>query len=71
MRIQVTRGERPANFSVHQSLGSSPSQGTLRGISVQALTPDLRQQLGVPSDVQGVVISDLDPQSPATQSGLQ
>jgi serine protease Do len=69
--VEVKLGERPSNLSVHPELGSTPSQGTLRGISVQALTPDLRQQLGVPSDIHGVVISDLDPESPAAQSGLQ
>ncbi len=71
MTIQVTLGERPADLSVHAGLGSAPSQGTLQGISVQALTPEIRQQFGLPTDLQGVVISNLDPESPAAQSGLQ
>ncbi len=71
MTIQVTLGERPADLSVHAGLGSAPSQGTLQGISVQALTPEIRQQFGLPPDLQGVVISNLDPESPAAQSGLQ
>jgi len=78
MTVQVTLAERPSNLSVHPELGSNPqggtptpSKGTLRGIAVQALTPDLRQQLGLPADAQGVVISNLDPQSPAAQAGLQ
>ncbi|MGE5236457.1 MAG: DegQ family serine endoprotease [Acidobacteriota bacterium] len=45
--------------------------GTLRGITVQALTPRLRDQLGLPADLKGVVISSLDPASPAGQEGLQ
>ena len=71
MTVEVKLGERPSNLNVHAELGSTPSQGTLRGISVQALTPGLRQQLGLPSDIQGVVINNLDPTSPAAQSGLQ
>jgi serine protease Do len=71
MTVEVKLGERPSNLSVRPELGSAPSQGTLRGISVQALTTDLRQQLGLPSDIQGVVINNLDPASPAAQSGLQ
>jgi serine protease Do len=71
MTIQVTLGERPADLNVHAGLGTAPSQGTLQGITVQALTPEIRQQFGLPSDEQGVVISNLDPESPAAQSGLQ
>ena len=71
MTIQVTLGERPADLNVHAGLGSAPSQGTLQGISVQALTPEIRQQAGLPPDLQGVVINNLDPESPAAQSGLQ
>jgi serine protease Do len=48
-----------------------PSEGTLRGIAVQELTPSIRQQLGLPTNTRGVVISDLDPDSPAAQAGLQ
>jgi len=67
----VTLGERPGNLSVHGGAGSAPTHGTLQGISVQALTPELRKQLELPADTQGVVISDLDPDCPAAQAGLQ
>ena len=71
MTIQVTLGERPADLSVHAGLGSAPTKGTLQGVSVEALTPQLRQQIGLPPDEQGVVISNLEPESPAAQAGLQ
>ena len=79
MDIHVTLGERPANLAVQAPLGSggfggqgaSPSQGTLRGIQVQPLTPDVRQQFGLPEDVHGVVITQVDPNSPAGQAQLQ
>jgi serine protease Do len=71
MTIHLTLGERPANLSATPGVGKAPSEGTLRGITAQNLTPDVRDQLGLPPNVRGVVISDLDPSSPAAQSGLQ
>jgi serine protease Do len=71
LTVKVTLGERPANLGVHAGLGQPPAQGTLRGITVQNLTPELRQQLGMSSGTQGVVISNLDPNSPAAQAGVQ
>jgi serine protease Do len=71
MTIHLTLGERPANLSVTPGVGKAPSEGALRGITVQNLTPDLRDQLGLPASVHGVVISELDPSSPAAQGGLQ
>jgi serine protease Do len=71
LTVKVTLGNRPSSLGVHANLGEPPVSGTLRGITVQALTPDLRQQLGVPAGTQGVVISNLDPSSPAAQGGLR
>ena len=71
MTIHLTLGERPANLSVTPGVGKAPSEGTLRGITVQNLTPDVRDQLGLPPNVRGVVISELDPSSPAAQGGIQ
>ena len=70
MTLKVTLGERPANLSV-TGANRVPSESTLRGISVQNLTPSIRNQLGLPASVHGVVIGDLDPNSPAAQAGLQ
>jgi serine protease Do len=71
LAVKVTLGERPATLGVHANVGKSPAQGTLRGITVQNLTPDLREQFGLSPDTQGVVISNLDPMSPAAQVGLR
>jgi serine protease Do len=69
--IRLTLGERPANLSVTAGFGKAPSEGPLRGITVQNLTPDLRDRLGLPPNVRGVVITELDPSSPAAQGSLQ
>ncbi len=73
MTIKVTLGERPAEFNAQNepSGGGGVQQGTLRGVQVQGLTPSLRDQLGVPSNVNGVVITQIDPNSVAAQNGLQ
>ena len=71
MTIKVTLAERPANLSVTPGVGKAPSQGTLRGITVQNLTPAIRNQLGLPSELHGVVITEIDPNSPAGQAGFQ
>jgi serine protease Do len=43
----------------------------MRGVQVQELTDDIRQQIGVPSDTKGVVVSDVADGSPAADTGLQ
>jgi serine protease Do len=68
MTIHLTLGERPANLSVTAGTSKAPSEGALRGITVQNLTPDIRDQLGLPQDARGVVVSNLDPSSPAAQT---
>jgi serine protease Do len=53
------------------NLPGGGEKGALKGLSVQGLTPDLRQQLQVPEGTQGVVITDVDPESAASAAGLQ
>jgi serine protease Do len=71
LTVAVTLGERPSALGVHASLGKPPAQGTLAGISVQPITPDLREQLGLPATTKGVAISNLDPASPAAEAGIR
>jgi serine protease Do len=53
------------------NLPGGGEKGALNGVSVQGLTSDLRQQLQVPDGTQGVVITDIDPNSQASAAGLQ
>ena len=53
------------------NLPSGGEKGALKGVSVQSLTGDLRQQLQVPEGTQGVVITEVDPESAASAAGLQ
>jgi serine protease Do len=69
LTLKLTLEERPSDLGYTAAGGArkAPSRGPLRGISVQNLTPDLRKQLSVPADAHGVVVSDVDPNSPAAQ----
>jgi serine protease Do len=67
MTIKVTLGERPANAGATPGRGQAPSGSALEGITVQNLTPGMRDQLGIPANVTGVVVSDIDQNSPAAQ----
>ena len=61
--VTVDLGEFPekeANATPGESNG-----GGLQGVNVQDLTPDLAQQLNLPAGIHGVVVSDVDPASPA------
>jgi serine protease Do len=43
----------------------------LEGVTVDALTPPIRRALHVPADTFGVVITEIDPSSPAAESELE
>jgi serine protease Do len=53
------------------NLPGTGEKGALRGVSVQGLNSDLRQQLQLPEGTSGVVITDVDSDSPAAAAGLE
>jgi serine protease Do len=63
--LAPAKGERPSRS------GGDKSEGGKYGMSVQALTPDLAEQIGVPRSTQGVVVAGLDPDGVAADSQLQ
>jgi serine protease Do len=65
--VNVTLEQRPSNLSYAGAPSRSPNQGALRGVTVQNLTSELRKQLGVPVETHGVVVTEVDPGSPAAQ----
>ncbi len=66
----VTLGTLPNIGKGESATGAGPG-AALQGMEVQSLTPDIRQQLNLPSDIQGVVVSNVDPSSAAAVAGIQ
>ncbi|MCX2560476.1 Do family serine endopeptidase [Acetobacter farinalis] len=52
-------------------LGGSAASGQHLGVSLTPLSADLRRQLGLGSDVHGVVVNDVQPGSAADQAGIR
>jgi serine protease Do len=66
--VHVKVGEYKKNTEV-ASDSASPQKGKL-GLAVAELTPDVRQQLHIPSQVNGVAVQSVRPASPAEDAGL-
>jgi serine protease Do len=66
--VNVTLGELPEK--AEQAGPGETSEGALEGVEVQNLTSDLAQQLNLPAGTNGVVVTQVDPSSPAGSVGL-
>jgi serine protease Do len=51
--------------------GGDDDDGVLDGVGVADITPDVREQLSIPSHIQGAIITQVDPSAPAASQGLQ
>lgn len=81
--INVTLAERPTEQALAAAAGGEddeaadkPSSGDTAtraslGINLQALTPQIRRELRLPENVQGVVIANVSPASDAAAQGLR
>lgn len=70
--VNVRIEEQPQEMRAEgQSQAPGEESGDLTGVEVQDLTPEIRQQLGLAPQVQGVVISGLDPAGAVAAAGLQ
>jgi len=63
--IKITIGELPTEI---QKSSKSEYNNLLRGVTVQNLTPGMYEQLDLPKKLKGVVISDVDEDSPAAMA---
>ncbi len=70
MDVEVTIGEQPSNFGKMSMESQGNSMLKKFGLAFQNLTPDLAEQFGYKEN-QGVVISEVEPGSPAAMSGLR
>ena len=63
-------GEEQADAGPASERGAEAARRSL-GLTLQALSPEIRQQLRLPDSVQGVVIARVNPSSSAAQENLQ
>jgi serine protease Do len=63
-------GEKPSADKPQTPGGKSEQNGKL-GLSLQPLTPEIRGSLNIPSDVKGVIVTEVDPGSPAQETGIE
>jgi serine protease Do len=69
--VTVTLGEAPEKTGAANAPGGEGETSPMRGVQVNELTPDIRQQLQLKPDVKGVVVTDVADGSPAADAGLQ
>ncbi|WP_171210656.1 Do family serine endopeptidase [Ruegeria sp. HKCCA5426] len=70
-QLELTIGQhQSASADIDKSVDESIS-GTALGVTVAPLTDTTRAEMGVGENVNGVVVTDLTPESPAAKAGLQ
>jgi serine protease Do len=68
--VTVTLGELPAEAERNSGGGAEPGSA-LEGVTVEDLTPQIAQQLNLPPQTRGVVVTSVRPDSPAQEAGLR
>ncbi len=68
--LTATLGERPSGEKTASQSQQSGGASTQIGLTVTDLTPQVRQELGISGQLEGVVITDVNPVSPAAEAGL-
>jgi len=66
--LKIAIGERPSEIEAAVGATSAPAW---RGITVDAVTPELAQQFGMSPESQGVLVVEVEPKSPAETAGLR
>ncbi|HET8547181.1 MAG TPA: Do family serine endopeptidase [Bryobacteraceae bacterium] len=71
--VPVTLMALPARDDEERETSESggATRSPLEGVDVEPLNAQTRRQLGLESSVTGVVVTDVDPRSPAAEAGLQ
>ncbi|MFY9744105.1 MAG: DegQ family serine endoprotease [Candidatus Sulfotelmatobacter sp.] len=64
-------GEAPNGKGSANNASGAAENDTMRGVQVDELTDDVRQQLGLKPNVKGVVVTGVSDDSPAGDAGLQ
>ena len=72
LTLKIKLGERPtkslAGGADHVQSGGN--EGVLNGVTVGDITPEIREQLQLPPDLKGALITEVDPDSASARAGL-
>jgi serine protease Do len=68
--VVVTIRTQPSVQEASAESAAAGEDGARLGLSVAPLSPELREQLGLPDDVEGLAIADVARGSPAAEAGL-
>jgi serine protease Do len=69
MEIAATTAVRPGPKG-SEAYASGSDQGVLNGVAVDDISPQSRQEFNIPADLQGALITQVDPSSAAAQAGI-
>ena len=69
--VSLKLGELPVDQKADRRGTPGEPEGILEGVDVEPLTPEIARQLGVPSNVKGLIVSDVEPSSKAAAAGLR
>lgn len=70
--LEITVGELPGTEHLAQANTSNGQDtGTLKGVGISNLDSQARQEFKIPHSVQGAVVTEVQPDSPAAEAGLQ
>jgi serine protease Do len=69
--VKLTELDEKADNAAGGGNEEEGNSGGLEGVNVQALTPEIGEQLNLPSGTRGVLVTSVDPGSAAADAGVQ
>jgi serine protease Do len=69
--VIVQLAEMPGEKVAKASTGEESTNTSLEGVSIENLDAQSARQLGLPASTKGVVVTEVDPASPAASAGLK
>jgi S1-C subfamily serine protease len=69
--LTVKLGELAASRTARRDAEGDSADRTALGVSVAPLTPELASKVGVPKDVRGLLVQEVNPDGRAAQAGIQ
>ncbi len=69
--VKLTIGQHQSAEATPDAIADDKFEGTKLGVTVAPLTETARAEMGVGEAVNGVVVTELQPESPAAKAGLQ